>query len=345
MANFHYVTPNQLRRRARHTRTWVVGAGLPAVVLSGFILHPLVSLPGAVALVHLWQRQGRLLAGAIGEDRALGHPRHTPGSLADLSDEFCVFNQLILPVGSGQRELDAVVVGPTGVFVVEVKHCRGVIEGHETDAVWRQRIVRGARSEVKAMRNAAHQVATAAGHLGRYLRAQGIPVRVRPVTVFTHPCAQLAITCPTVPALPLLDLAAHIREQRASGPFRHQPAVIRLLCRLRDGAGAVRSRRPASAFTQRGALGPRPIGHYLRDFVTGRVEAILQHDYQVAATEVARWTAPVTDAQNTSPQAEPATPSRDAPRPDRTIYPSLPQTHRPRRRTRILERCIDIEEE
>lgn len=342
MANFHYLTPNLLRRRARHARTWVVCAGIPTVALIGFMLHPFLTLPGAAALIHLWHRQGRLLAGARGEDRALGHPQHIPGSLADLSDEFCVFNQLILPVGTGQRELDAVVVGPTGVFVVEVKHCRGVIEGNETDAVWRQRIPLGAQHQVKAMRNAARQAATAAGHLGRYLRAQGTPVRVRPVTVFTHPRAQLAVTCRTVPVLPLLDLAGHIREQRIAAPFAHQKAVIRRLRALRDGA--VRNDRPEAAHLPRVSFGPRPIGWFMRDFITHRVEAIMRHDYQAAAADAARWATRVTDPEDSARQTDPTASSHEDHRPYRTTNPAPPPAHRPRRRTRMIERCVEIDE-
>jgi hypothetical protein len=343
MANFHYLTPNQLRRRARQSRTWMVCAGIPTVVLIGFILHPFFTLPGTVALIHLWHRQGRLLAGARGEDRALGHPQHFPGSLADLSDEFCVFNQLILPVGTGLRELDAVVVGPTGVFVVEVKHCRGVIEGNETDAVWRQRIPLGAKHQVKAMRNAARQAATAAGHLGRYLRAQGTPVRVRPVTVFTHPRAQLAVACRTVPVLPLLDLAGHIREQRLAAPFAHQKAVIRRLPALRDGA--VRNDSPGTGPQPRVSFGPRPIGWFMRDFVTRRVEAIMQHNYQVAAIEAARWATRGCDPRDSSQHTGPTASSQGDQRPYRTTNPAPSLAHRLRRRTRILERCVEIEED
>jgi hypothetical protein len=43
--------------------------------------------------------------------------------LSKLPDEFCVVNDVSTPTGN----LDHVVVGPTGVFVIETKNCRGVI--------------------------------------------------------------------------------------------------------------------------------------------------------------------------------------------------------------------------
>jgi hypothetical protein len=48
---------------------------------------------------------------------------HVGNILTDFPDDFCVINDLTTPFGN----LDHVVVGPTGVFVLDSKNWRGVV--------------------------------------------------------------------------------------------------------------------------------------------------------------------------------------------------------------------------
>lgn len=57
-----------------------------------------------------------MMRGATGET-AVG------GKLGDFPDEFCVINDLTTPFGN----LDHVVIGPTGVFVLDTKNWRGIV--------------------------------------------------------------------------------------------------------------------------------------------------------------------------------------------------------------------------
>ncbi|HTL15773.1 MAG TPA: nuclease-related domain-containing protein, partial [Patescibacteria group bacterium] len=61
-------------------------------------------------------KRGRLQSGARGE-------KHVGAILSRLPEAFCVINDL----ATGHGNLDHVVVGPTGVFVIETKNWRGEI--------------------------------------------------------------------------------------------------------------------------------------------------------------------------------------------------------------------------
>lgn len=60
-----------------------------------------------------------MLRGAMGE-------HHVADKLANFPDEFCVINDLTTPFGN----LDHVVIGPTGVYVLDSKNWRGVVSGN-----------------------------------------------------------------------------------------------------------------------------------------------------------------------------------------------------------------------
>lgn len=109
-------------------------------ILNGLTLAPILSLhrlppalnltiaPAAlVAMALLWKwtdrkmdaierRRLALLRGATGENLVAE-------KLANFPDDFCVINDLSTPYGN----LDHVVVGPTGVYVLDAKNWRGVV--------------------------------------------------------------------------------------------------------------------------------------------------------------------------------------------------------------------------
>ena len=72
------------------------------------------------------------LAGAEGEERTLRQLKTLPSA-------YTLFNQLDIPSApsrTGAMEADLVVVGPNGVFVIEVKHNNGTIFGDNASPQW-----------------------------------------------------------------------------------------------------------------------------------------------------------------------------------------------------------------
>lgn len=303
MADLRYVQPNRLRREVDmyHRRLLTMAAPILAVMAW---IHPFVVVIGVAGVAAFWSLQNRRLHGAVGEDRALGVPRALPGSLATLPAEYVVFNQVIVPNGKSCRELDFVVVGPRGIFAIEVKHHRGAISGRETDLGWRQRKRSHAGNFYEQdLRNPVGQLKGAIHVLKRYLRDQGINLWIEGIVVFTHPECTLSLGEMPMPVLRLEKLAPWILDYRSARPPIQAEVMIKAIQRLREGR-----RSPPS---------PQHISYFMRDFVTPRerVEGIMNYDLKKAMKRQAKQKAllPV-----------PAVPSVAAPpRPQRWRRPIL----------------------
>lgn len=86
------------------------------------VLLFLVAVAAAVVLAWGDRRLGHFLKGAIGEEW-VAH------ELSFLGSEYTVFNGLRF--GGGKQNLDHVIVGPAGIFVVETKNWKGSVEFRE----------------------------------------------------------------------------------------------------------------------------------------------------------------------------------------------------------------------
>jgi hypothetical protein len=230
MADLRYIRPNRLRQEAKRRRAFLLVIGLPLTIVGAWI-HFLVIGIGAVALAVLWDRQYRRLSGAEGEDRALGLPHALPGSLAYLPDTYIAFNQVLVPYGKRHRELDLVVVGPNGIFIIEVKHYRGEITGAETDLTWRQRQRTHDRAniDVRELRNPVIQVKHGARALRRYLAAHDIKTWVQGAVVMTHPDCRLEVSATGTPVLTLPQLAGYILTYRPRWAPRQLDFAVRAI--------------------------------------------------------------------------------------------------------------------
>jgi hypothetical protein len=135
-----YVSEQATKRQHRMLALGIGGMAVIGVIL-GLILRasfPWVTLPplnglfstiGLLLLVWLVQRwmfrrfdelekeRNAMRSGAAGET-SVGF------ILSKLPEEFCVLND----VSTSGGNLDHVVIGPTGVFVIETKNCRGLVE-------------------------------------------------------------------------------------------------------------------------------------------------------------------------------------------------------------------------
>lgn len=270
MANLRYVQPNRLRLEVDRYHRRLLTIAVPLLVLMLWIQPMLFGL-GFLVLMLLWSRQNHRLCGAEGEDWALGVPTALPGSLITLPDDYTVFNQVIVPNGKSVRELDFVVVGPNGVFAIEVKHHRGEISGKETDFSWCQRKrSRAGNTYEQDLRNPVGQIKGAIHALKQHLKAQGVNPWIQGIVVFTHPECSLSLGETSVPVLRLEGLASFIRDYRGNESQTRMGAVIRVLQGIREE----RLKLPY----------PHHISYFMKDFVTPkeRVEGIMNYDLQAA---------------------------------------------------------------
>lgn len=133
-----------------------------------------------------------------------------------LSDDYFLLNDLHLRSGGG--DIDHIVLGPNGVFVLETKNWSGEVtcQGDE----W-QRPGRGGFKGSPSL-----QVKRNAAKIKRIIDSSPslkLPnVWVEGVVVFTNNHAALRLNNPTVPVLTLPQLVGHVACQRSTGALSAQ---------------------------------------------------------------------------------------------------------------------------
>jgi Nuclease-related domain len=133
-----------------------------------------------------------------------------------LSDDYYLLNDLYLHDGGG--DIDHIVLGPNGVFVLETKNWSGNIScnGDEWQRSGKQNFSASPSRQVK--RNAAK-----IQHLiDNSPNLRGLRVWVESILVFTNKRATLHVTNPTVAVLKLPQLPNHITSVRRSSDFSRQ---------------------------------------------------------------------------------------------------------------------------
>src|SRR2546427_6967384 len=131
--------------------------------------------------------------GEANRRKGLEGEQSVASELSHLNDEFLLLNDVMLPGGRGN--IDHILVGPTGVFVLETKNFSGkyVCYGDR----W---FFQGVREKYDVS-SVSVQAKNNADTLASLLHTSGFTVAVNPVIVFTHPSVQLWLHQPTVPVL------------------------------------------------------------------------------------------------------------------------------------------------
>lgn len=122
-----------------------------------------------------------LYSGIVGENALSDIVRALP-------DDYCGFQNLKVTYDGKTSELDMVVVGVTGVFIIETKNMGGTIIGDCNSTHWVQRKVgRGGTPYSKSFYSPIKQVGTHVYRLAHYLRSNGINVHVNDIVYFSNP--------------------------------------------------------------------------------------------------------------------------------------------------------------
>ena len=184
---------------------WVLG--VLVVLFSLYWASPQIGLVGVAVLFVLvkfnlrrWQSWTR---GKIGESAVTR-------ALCGLPDEYVLLNDLMLPDGKGN--VDHLVIGPKGLYVIETKNYSGDVKCDRDDWFVNGRKI-GSLSR-QAKRNA---MAVKANLEEIFVDQQNKLPFVNAVLVFTKRGSRLNLKQATVPVLREYELAAFIRNCESNG--------------------------------------------------------------------------------------------------------------------------------
>jgi hypothetical protein len=185
------------------TAMLAVIAGLWSCAVMARTLPPyLLAVPVflvAVPMYFSWRRWGYRY-GIWGEEAA-------ESALSTLDNRHRVFNALVLPGAHG--DIDHVVVGPGGVFVLETKNYAGEITCFEDR--WMRR--RNRKWEV-IKHSPSRQAIGNARRLDAFLKECTAAVKVDPVVVLANRNARIRCENPAVPIVRRRALASYIESQQ-----------------------------------------------------------------------------------------------------------------------------------
>lgn len=111
-----------------------------------------------------------------------------------LDRNFHIIPNAVLKYGEKRSEMDTIVIGPTGVFIIEVKNYKGIIEGNMSDHNLKQtKPDNYGKMFTKTFYNPCKQVATHRYTLNGVLRVSGISTYINICVFFANKDAQLSV--------------------------------------------------------------------------------------------------------------------------------------------------------
>jgi len=175
-------------------------AGAAAFLLSGLltsgirelfmmlaVLCGLVFLGGFVYAAYHYTEASVLQSGLEGE-------RTATEIVSQLSDSYTVFRNLTMAYEDRSAEADLVIVGPSGVYIIEVKNHNGTIRGDVEERNWTQyKVGRGGTPYQNTMYSPIKQVRTHVHLLAGILRDAGLPLYVNSGVLFANPETEVTL--------------------------------------------------------------------------------------------------------------------------------------------------------
>lgn len=111
-----------------------------------------------------------------------------------LPDSYTVIQNAVISYGSGQSEIDNIVIGRSGVFIIEVKNSKGTIIGDCENKDWlQQKTDRYGIEHQKYFYNPIKQVGTHIYRLANYLRDNKIFTHIKGAVYFANSNTSLSI--------------------------------------------------------------------------------------------------------------------------------------------------------
>jgi Zn-dependent protease with chaperone function len=134
-----------------------------------------------------YSEQSILASGILGEEI-------TADVLSDLPDNYTVYQDIVITVDGKKSEIDNIVVGRTGVFVIETKNHKSTITGEYDEREWVQsKVGRGGTPYDNYIYNPVKQVNTHIFRLKNLFRKNDIRVYINGIVYFSNPDAKVII--------------------------------------------------------------------------------------------------------------------------------------------------------
>ncbi|MGI6706509.1 MAG: NERD domain-containing protein [Clostridia bacterium] len=122
------------------------------------------------------------------------------GVLASLPDDYYVFPSIEIEFEGKKSQIDHLIVGPTGVFIVEAKNVNGYVVGSEDDKeITIHKVGQKGGQYQSTMYNPTKQVATHVYRTSGYLKEQGIHTWVQGMVYFTNPASTVQLESRNIP--------------------------------------------------------------------------------------------------------------------------------------------------
>ena len=149
-------------------------------------MHLVMFLPFAIGTYFI-NKSLALFSGKTGENRIVKE-------LAKLPDDHIVFTNYFCSFEHKKCEIDALVLAPQGIFVIESKNHNGTINGSLEEKSWLQEKIGRNGGEYSAnMRNPIKQVNRSIYILSSFLRQHHINLWVEGLVCFTNPAVKLKV--------------------------------------------------------------------------------------------------------------------------------------------------------
>ena len=158
--------------------------GLPTIL--GF------AISGGIGRIFL-DKYLTLRSGVKGESYARG-------LLKSLPNTYTVYSEVDINFEGKKSQIDNIIVGPNGVFVVEVKNASGDIYGAANDQFWtQQKVGRKGGRYAKKFYNPIKQVGTHVYRTAQLLKQNHFNVWVQGIVYFTNPATGVYVNDDRIP--------------------------------------------------------------------------------------------------------------------------------------------------
>lgn len=223
-------------------RQIIIAIGLGGLLLlTWYVIAPLMhsELPflivGTIVLgtyYLFWRREKASKERSAIYEAGLQGELRTKAILQLLDNRYAVIPNARVSFSGQSSEMDDVVVGPTGVFIIETKNHRGLIQGDVADPQLVQRTQDPYGNQFsKSFYNPCRQVATHAYRLKSVLQEEGIDVWIQTGVFFSNPETQLNLTNRTEQACPVFHEASQLQEYLTQGKSVLDPEEIQRIVR------------------------------------------------------------------------------------------------------------------
>ena len=149
-----------------------------------------------------------------------------------LADDHVILNDLELRVAHERAQIDHLVIGPSGIYVIESKFWAGILSGDVHDAQWTQTRDDGS---VRLMKSPVQQCERQRRMFITLLAAKVPEDRIHALAVFTHPRVSLQIANAQGRAFLVRDAIRFINDHCFDPPVLTSAEVLELAERINRG--------------------------------------------------------------------------------------------------------------